>query len=182
MGTNEGKRLLAIGNGAHLRPRVYLDIAIDGVPAGRIECELFSDAVPRTAENFRALCTGEKGMGTLGKELHFRNCPFHRVVPNMAIHGGDILKGDGSGGESIYGATFDDESFDLKHDSPGILSMANGGRPNNNSSQFFIVPRRQPSLDGKHVVFGKVVKGLDVVHRIESCGTSTEGEVRNEVK
>jgi peptidylprolyl isomerase len=182
--TQNGKRLLALGdaNGAAARPHVYLDVAIDGRPAGRIECELFSDAVPKTAENFRALCTGEKGQGHLGKDLHFKNCPFHRIVPNFVIHGGDIVKGDGSSGESIYGAFFEDESFDLKHDQPGLLSMANLGRPDTNSSQFFIMSRPQPSMDNKYVVFGRVTKGMDVVRRVESCGTSETGEVRTAVK
>jgi len=182
--TEKGKQLLAIGdqNPEGSRPHVFLDIGIDGKPAGRIECELFSDTVPRTAENFRALCTGEKGQGTLGKDMHFKNCPFHRIIPNYVIHGGDIVKGNGSSGESIYGEKFDDESFDLKHDKPGLLSMANPGRPNCNSSQFFIVSRPQPSMDNQYVVFGRVTKGMDVVHRIESCGTSEKGEVRTEVK
>lgn len=181
--SDEGSRLLAIGdaNGS-ARPRVYLDIGIDGVPAGRIECELFSDAVPKTAENFRALCTGEKGFGALGADLHFKNCPFHRIIPNFVIHGGDIVKGDGTSGESIYGALFEDESFDLKHDAPGLLSMANPGRPNSNSSQFFITTGIQPSMDNKFVVFGRVVKGMDIVRRVESCGTSVSSEVRTEVK
>lgn len=182
--TENGKRLLAIGDsgaGAD-RPRVYLDIAIDGKPAGRIECELFSDAVPRTAENFRALCTGELGQGTLGKDLSYKDCPFHRVIPNYVVHGGDIVKGDGSSGESIYGPKFDDESFDLKHDEPGLLTMANANRPDNNSSQFMITTRPREDMDGCFVVFGRVVKGMDVVRRIESCGTSEDAEVRTEVK
>lgn len=181
--TENGKRLLAIGDtsGAS-RPHVYLDIGIDGKPAGRIECELFSDAAPRTAENFRALCTGEMGQGSLGADLHFKNCPFHKIVPNYVIAGGDIVKGDGTSGESIYGSKFEDETFDLKHDQPGLLSMANPGRPNSNSSQFFIVSRPQPDMDNKYVVFGRVLKGMDIVHRIESCGTSEKGEVRTAVK
>lgn len=181
--TDEGVKLLAIGDtSGHSRPQVYLDIGIDGRPAGRIECELFSDAVPRTAENFRALCTGEMGQGRLGKEMHFKDCPFHKIVPNYVVACGDIVKGDGTSGESIYGARFDDESFDLKHDRPGLLSMANPGRPNCNSSQFFIVSTPQPSMDNQYVVFGRVTKGMDVVHRIESCGTSEKGEVRTSVK
>lgn len=181
--SDEGSRLLAIGDaGGNSRPHVYLDVGIDGKPAGRIECELFSDAVPKTAESFRALCTGEKGMGALGADLHFKNCPFHRIIPNFAIQGGDIVKGDGSSGESIYGASFEDESFDLKHDAPGLLSMANREQPNSNSSQFFITTGAQPSMDNKYVVFGRVVKGMDIVRRVESCGTSGSSEVRTEVK
>lgn len=181
--TDKGEKLLAIGDASgHSRPLVYLDIGIDGRPAGRIECELFSDAVPRTAENFRALCTGEKGQGSLGKDLHFKNCPFHNIVPNYVVAGGDIVNGDGSSGESIYGAKFEDESFDLKHDRPGLLSMANPGRPDTNSSKFFIVTSAQPEMDNRHVVFGRVTKGMDVVHRIESCGTSRKGEVKTCVK
>jgi len=181
--TDKGQKLKAIGDSSagHARPHVYLDIAIDGKPAGRIECELFSDAVPRTAENFRQLCTGERGQGALGANMHFKNCPFHKIIPNLVIQGGDIVKGDGTSGESIYGDHFDDESFDLKHDAPGLLSMANT-RANCNSSQFFIVSKPQPSMDNKYVVFGRVLKGMDVVHRIESCGTSEKGEVRNVVK
>lgn len=182
--SDEGKKLLAIGdcNAGQSRPHVYLDIGIDGKPAGRIECELFSEIVPRTSENFRKLCTGENGQGSLGKELHFKGCPFHEIIPNYVIAGGDIVKGDGRSGESIYGKFFDDESFDLKHDQPGLLSMANPEQANKNSSQFYIVSRPQPSMDNKYVVFGRVTKGMDVVHRIESCGTSGKGEVRTEVK
>merc|ERR1719440_356950 len=138
--------------------------------------------VPKTAENFQALCTGEKGQGNLGKDLHFKNCPFHRIVPNHVIQTGDVVKGDGTSGESIYGPLFDDESFDLKHDAPGLLSMANFGRPNTNSSQFFIVTKPRPEMDNQYVVFGRVTKGMDVVRRVESCGASEKNEVRTEVK
>ncbi|CAE7192084.1 CYP63 [Symbiodinium natans] len=145
------------------RPRVFLDIEVAGHPAVRIVCELFSDLVPKTAENFRCLCTGEKG---LGEQL---------VVPGFAIQGGDITRGDGTGGESVYGPTFEDESFDLSHDSAGLLSMANTG-PNTNSSQFFILTKAYPKLDLKHVVFGRVVEGMGTVRRIEeTCGTADAG-------
>jgi len=154
---------------AHGRPVIFLDIAIGGAPAGRILCELYSDAVPKTVENFRSLCTGIRGMGRRGKPLHYRGCSFHRIVPNFVIQGGDITHDDGTGGESIYGTTFPDESLTLKHTVAGILSMANSGKDTNNS-QFFICTKTCPHLDGKHTVFGRVVDGMDVVHRVEACG------------
>jgi len=157
------------------RPRVFLDIGIDGRPIGRIVCELYSDIVPKTAENFRLLCLGTKGFGLHGKPLHYKGCPFHRVIPNFVIHGGDITSGDGKGGESVYGLTFEDEHFDLSHSSAGLLTMANKG-PNSNGSQFYITTKAAPSLDRKSVVFGRVVEGMDVVQRIEaSCGKVDHG-------
>eukprot|EP00931_Biecheleriopsis_adriatica_P105407 TRINITY_DN79971_c0_g1_i1.p1 TRINITY_DN79971_c0_g1~~TRINITY_DN79971_c0_g1_i1.p1 ORF type:complete len:392 (+),score=75.25 TRINITY_DN79971_c0_g1_i1:50-1177(+) len=158
------------------RPRVFLDVEVAGHPAARIVCELFSDLVPKTAENFRLLCTGEKGLGEHGKPLHYKGNAFHRVVPGFAIQGGDITKGDGTGGECAYGGvSFDDESFDLSHDSAGLLSMANKG-PNTNNSQFFILTKAYPKLDLKHVVFGRVVEGMGTVRRIEeTCGTADSG-------
>lgn len=151
------------------RPVVFLDIAIAGAPAGRIICELYSDVVPRTVENFRSLCTGARGTGRRGRPLHYKGCSFHRIIPNFMIQGGDITDNDGSGGESIYGQTFADEILTLKHTVPGILSMANSGKDTNNS-QFFICAKACPHLDGKHVVFGRVVDGMDVVYRMESMG------------
>ncbi|KAL8143561.1 hypothetical protein V2J09_016593 [Rumex salicifolius] len=155
-----------------VRPRCFLDITIGGELVGRIVVELFNDVVPRTAENFRALCTGEKGIGpNSGLPLHYKGCKFHRVIRGFMIQGGDFTAGDGTGEEeSIYGLKFGDENFELKHERKGILSMANSG-PNTNGSQFSIITTRTCHLDGKQVVFGKVVKGLGVVRSIELCNT-----------
>lgn len=153
-------------------PLVFFNVSFDGGPPQRIVMELFSDIVPRTAENFRALCTGEKGVGvSTSKPLHYKGCIFHRIIKGFMAQGGDFSKGNGTGGESIYGGKFADENFKLDHSEAGLLSMANSG-PNTNGSQFFIIFKRQPHLDGKHVVFGKVVKGMDVLGKMEQVGTS----------
>jgi len=159
------------------RPKAFLEIEIAGRKLGRIVLELFGDVVPRTVENFRALCTGECGISPVsGKKLCYKGSKFHRIIPSKIIQGGDITKGDGSGGVSIYGqdgdGTFADENFKLKHDRPGLISMAHkGGQAGMNCSQFFFTSKAAPKLDGQHVVFGRVIQGMDLISKVESAGT-----------
>ncbi|KAK8064869.1 hypothetical protein PG994_007507 [Apiospora phragmitis] len=144
-------------------------------PLGRITFELFKDVVPRTAENFRQFCTGES-KNPMGKSQGYKGSKFHRIIPSFMCQGGDFLKGDGTGSTCIYGTkSFGDENFTLKHEQPGLLSMANAG-PNTNGSQFFITTVPTPFLDGKHTVFGKVVDGMDVVKKMEATKTGYRGK------
>ncbi|GEQ69696.1 hypothetical protein JCM33374_g3370 [Metschnikowia sp. JCM 33374] len=149
--------------------KVFFDITADGQAKGRVVFKLYDDVVPRTTENFRALCTGEKGASKeSGKALHYKGSTFHRVIKDFMCQGGDFTHGTGIGGESIYGNKFEDENFKLTHDKPFLLSMANAG-PNTNGSQFFITTVPTPHLNGKHVVFGEVIQGKSLVRQLERC-------------
>ncbi|KAK8810537.1 hypothetical protein WA158_007112 [Blastocystis sp. Blastoise] len=169
-------------------PVVFMDFAADNKPLGRITFELYSNVVPKTAENFRCLCTGEKGMGQSGKPLHYKGSKLHRIIPEFMCQGyificflgGDFTHGNGRGGESIYGARFADENFKLRHSGPGLLSMANCG-PNTNGSQFFITTVPCPWLDGHHVVFGSVKNGLEILDQLENLGSESGKPIKEVV-
>ncbi|KAK9871244.1 hypothetical protein WA026_011519 [Henosepilachna vigintioctopunctata] len=164
------------------RFRCFFDISISGLPSGRILFELFNDVTPKTCENFRSLCTGERGVGaTTDKPLNYKGVLFHRVVKDFMIQGGDISSGNGTGGESIYGGTFEDENFDLKHDRGYLLSMSNRGK-DTNGSQFFITTQPAPHLDNVHVVFGHVIGGVDVVRQIESLPVDANSRPLQDVR
>ncbi|KAK2747919.1 peptidyl-prolyl cis-trans isomerase cpr6 [Myotisia sp. PD_48] len=192
-----------VENAAGRRPRVYFDITTGGRPEGRVIFELFTDVVPKTADNFRALCTGEKGNGKTSVPLCYKGMQvkppgerlkfelttfysalgsiFHRIIKQFMIQGGDFTEFNGTGGESIYGEKFDDENFDLKHDRPFLLSMANSG-PATNGSQFFITTVPTPHLDGKHVVFGEVINGKGIIRKLETTPTDASDKPHSEIK
>ena len=159
--------------GVETTSKVFFDVEIGGDDAGRIVFNLFGGmgGVPKTAENFRCLCTGEKGTGALGLPLHYKGSIFHRVIPGFMCQGGDFETGSGRGGESIYGGTFEDEAFAITHSAPGLLSMANSG-PDSNGSQFFITVAPAPHLDGMHVVFGEVDSGFQTLGALEMLGSA----------
>jgi len=163
-------------------PRVFLDLALGREPIGRVTIELRADVVPKTCENFRALCTGERGRSArTGTPLTYKGSTFHRVIPNFMCQGGDFTKGDGTGGESIYGETFRDENFTLRHQGAGTLSMANAG-PNTNGSQFFVSFGKLPHLDGKVTIFGRVIDGRGTLDSLERLAVDERDRPVREVK
>ncbi|KAF5830762.1 cyclophilin-type peptidyl-prolyl cis-trans isomerase [Dunaliella salina] len=173
MGYNNWEALLEMDRAdLSITDRVFMEVQVGGQVLGKIAIGLFGNAVPLTTSNFKALCTGEKGTGTLGKPLHFKGSPFHRIIPGFMMQGGDITDGNGTGGESIYGPSYDDENFSVKHEEAGFVACANAG-PNTNSSQFYIPFGPAPHLNGRHVVFGRVLAGMDVVRRVEAVGSAS---------
>ncbi|CAI9786400.1 unnamed protein product [Fraxinus pennsylvanica] len=160
--------------------KVFLDVDIDKQHLGRITIGLYGQVVPKTVENFRALCTGEMGKDANGVVLHYKGTPFHRIIPGFMVQGGDIVYRDGRGNQSIYGGTFHDENFKLKHSHPGVVSMVNSG-PDSNGSQFFITTVKTSWLDGEHVVFGSVIEGMDTVYAIEGGAGTYSGKPRKKV-
>jgi len=175
-GGTKGKNALPIDEASEsgMNVRVFLEIDVgDSTPPGRVELLLFMEHYPKTAENFRAVCTGEKGKGRLGKMLHYKGSYFHRIVPGFVCQGGNC-----TGGQSIYGFSFKDEWTNgyIEHSQPGLLSMANAGRDTQNS-QFFITLRSCRHLDGRHVVFGQVVEGIEVVRRMEKAGSRSRPQI-----
>ncbi|KAK5674628.1 peptidyl-prolyl cis-trans isomerase cpr6 [Elasticomyces elasticus] len=172
---------MADTNGTAKRQRVWFDISIGGAPAGKVVFELYNDVVPKTTENFRCLCTGEKGVGQSGKPLHYKKSTFHRVIKNFMIQGGDFTAGNGTGGESIYGEKFEDENFEYKHEKPFLLSMANAG-VGTNGSQFFVTTTPTPHLDGKHVVFGEVIAGKSVIRQVENTPVGASDKPESDIE
>ncbi|CAE8705788.1 unnamed protein product, partial [Polarella glacialis] len=159
------------------RPKCWLEVTLNGKKLGKITIELFGDVTPKTVENFRCLCTGEKGISAItGKPLHFKGSKFHKIIAGKIVQGGDITKGNGTGGVSIYNqdgdGSFPSENFKMKHDRPGLISMAHKNYEEGmNCSQFFFTSKAEPKLDGKHVCFGRVIEGIDLVGKLESTGT-----------
>jgi len=164
-----------------VRPRCYFDITVDAEPMPRLVLELAYDVAPKTCSNFRALCMGERGVGQEGRPLHYKGTSIFRIVPGFVCQGGDFVSDDGLGSDSIFGGDFDDENFELKHHSAGIVSMANDG-PGTNGSQFFLTCGPAPHLDGAHVVFGQVVQGMETIARMDAVGTNDDDDEDNDGK